>query len=59
MAEAAEAVCTTWRDGAELDPDAQCRMLTLRALGRSVLGLDIDDRPARSLSRCVSRRATP
>jgi cytochrome P450 len=44
MAEAAEAVCATWRDDAVIDLDAQCRTLTLRALGRSVLGLDLDER---------------
>ena len=30
-------------DGAEVDLDTECRKLTLRALGRSVLGLDLDD----------------
>ncbi|OBJ14501.1 cytochrome P450 [Mycobacterium colombiense] len=44
MAEAAEIVRAQWRDGAEIDLDAQCRTLTLRALGRSVLGLDLDER---------------
>jgi cytochrome P450 len=44
MAEAAEMVCATWGDGTEIDLDAQCRTLTLRALGRSVLGLDLDER---------------
>ncbi|MGX9791827.1 cytochrome P450 [Mycobacterium sp. MMS18-G62] len=46
MAEAAHKVCATWRDGATIDLDAQCRTLTLRALGRSVLGLDLDERSA-------------
>jgi cytochrome P450 len=44
MADAAEMVCSQWRDGAEIDLDAGCRTLTLRALGRSVLGLDLDER---------------
>jgi cytochrome P450 len=44
MAEAAEMVCATWGDGTVIDLDAQCRTLTLRALGRSVLGLDLDER---------------
>lgn len=44
MAQAAEMVATTWRDEAEMDLDIQCRRLTLRALGRSVLGLDLDER---------------
>ncbi len=44
ITEAAESVCGRWRDGAEVDLDAQSRELTLRALGRSVLGLDLDGR---------------
>jgi cytochrome P450 len=44
MADAAETVCATWRDSSEIDLDAQCRTLTMRALGRSVLGLDLDER---------------
>ena len=44
MSQAAEMVANRWRDGAEVDLDAECRRLTLRALGRSVLGLDLDER---------------
>jgi cytochrome P450 len=44
MAEAAEMVAASWRDGAEINLDAECRTLTLRALGRSVLGLDLDEK---------------
>src|ERR1700736_6589237 len=43
MAQAAQMVATTWMDGAEVDLDAACRRLTLRALGRSVLGVDLDE----------------
>ncbi|BBY84184.1 cytochrome P450 [Mycolicibacterium pulveris] len=42
MAEAAQTVADTWTDGAEVDLDTECRKLTLRALGRSVLGIDLD-----------------
>ncbi len=42
MAQAAEMVAAGWRGGATVDLDAECRRLTLRALGRSVLGLDLD-----------------
>ena len=66
MAEAAEMVCSAWRDGDEIDLDAQCRTLTLRALGRSVLGLDVDERadaiaePLRvATSYAVSRALRP
>src|SRR6201996_5175515 len=44
MAAAAQSVVDGWRDGATLDLDAECRTLTLRALGRSVLGMDLDAR---------------
>jgi cytochrome P450 len=63
MAQAAEMVCDTWRDGAEINLDAECRTLTLRALGRSVLGLDLDKRadtvaePLRVATRYAVRRA--
>ncbi|OBF91379.1 cytochrome P450 [Mycobacterium sp. 852002-51163_SCH5372311] len=46
MTQAAEAVAAGWADGAEVDLDFECRKLTLRALGRSVLGVDLDDRSA-------------
>ncbi|MDR3655182.1 MAG: cytochrome P450 [Mycobacterium sp.] len=44
MAAAARGVARGWCDGASVDLDAECRKLTLRALGRSVLGMDLDER---------------
>ena len=44
MSQAANMVANQWLDGAEVDLDAECRRLTLRALGCSVLGLDLDER---------------
>jgi cytochrome P450 len=44
MASAAQTVVDGWCDGTTVDLDAECRALTLRALGRSVLGQDLDDR---------------
>lgn len=44
MAQAAQSVADSWSDGDDVDLDAECRRITLRALGRSVLGLDLDDR---------------
>ncbi|OSC41147.1 cytochrome P450 [Mycobacterium decipiens] len=41
MTEAAESVAAAWHDGATVNLDTECRTLTLRALGRSVLGLDL------------------
>jgi cytochrome P450 len=43
MFRAADTVAAGWPDGGEIDLDAECRRLTLRALGRSVLGLDLDE----------------
>jgi cytochrome P450 len=44
MAAAAQGVVDGWPDGAFVDLDTECRRLTLRALVRSVLGLDLDER---------------
>ena len=44
MAQAAEMLAGSWLDGEEVELDSACRRLTMRALGRSVLGLDLDDR---------------
>jgi cytochrome P450 len=43
MSAAAESVASTWRDGDTIDLDVECRTLTLRALGHSVLGRDLTD----------------
>jgi cytochrome P450 len=43
MARAAEAIATSWGSDSEIDLDLQTRRLTMRALGRSVLGLDLDE----------------
>ena len=44
MAQGAQTTCDSWGDGAQIDLDSECRQLTLRALGRSILGLDLDER---------------
>jgi cytochrome P450 len=44
MAAASQTVVDGWRGGATVDLDTECRALTLRALGRSVLGVDLDAR---------------
>jgi cytochrome P450 len=44
MADAAQSIADNWHDGSTIDLDSACRALTLRALGRSVLGLDLDER---------------
>lgn len=63
MAEATEMVVSSWTDGDEISLDAQARLLTMRALGRSVLGLDLDQRadavaePLRVATSYAVRRA--
>lgn len=47
VAAAAESVGRTWQDGAEIDLALQARKLTLRTLGKSVFGLDLDDQAER------------
>jgi len=41
MADIARAVADRWSDGARIDLDTEARRVTLGALGRSVLGLDL------------------
>lgn len=66
MAQAAQNICDSWADGSQIDVDTQCRLLTLRALGRSVLGIDLDARsnaiagPLQvALSYCADRALSP
>jgi cytochrome P450 len=44
MSRAAEAFVVRWRDGGAVDLDAECRTLTMQSLGRSVLGVDLNER---------------
>jgi cytochrome P450 len=44
MRRAAQSVGDAWPDGGDIDLDVESRRLTMRALGRSVLGLDLDER---------------
>src|ERR1700744_6326513 len=62
MAAASQAVVDGWGDGVTVDLDTECRALTLRALGRSVLGLDLDARAETvgpALRRALSWIADP
>jgi cytochrome P450 len=47
MAQAAETIAMSWGSERDVDLDLQCRRLTMRALGRSVLGLDLDEQADR------------
>ncbi len=44
MSRAAQALCESWPETGEVDLDVDCRRVTMRSLGRSVLGLDLNDR---------------
>ena len=44
MAEVAEQLADRWAVNAEADLDTECRAMTLRALGHSILGIDLADR---------------
>ncbi len=44
MSRAAHALCETWPASGEVNLDVDCRRATMRSLGRSVLGLDLNDR---------------
>jgi cytochrome P450 len=44
MAEAAEQIAKDWGETATIDLNTEARRLTLRVLGRTVLGMDIDNR---------------
>ena len=56
-------VVSSWADGAQISLDAEARQLTMRALGRSVLGLDLDEQadvvaePLRVATSYAVRRA--
>ncbi len=43
MSEVAAMIARGWGEGAEVDLDAEARRLTMRVLGRSVLGIDLDE----------------
>lgn len=66
MAAAAQHLADGWGDGEVVDVDEQSRRLTLRVLGRSLFGLDLDEQaerlavPARTvLSYATTRIVTP
>ena len=62
MAEVADSVARRWPDGGRIDLDAEARRVTLGALGRSVLGLDLESHtdavaePVRAVSYYIADR---
>jgi cytochrome P450 len=43
MSRAAQAFADQWREGGDVDLDVACRTVTMRSLGRSVLGIDLNE----------------
>ncbi|MGV9798276.1 cytochrome P450 [Mycobacterium sp. NPDC003449] len=44
MSRAAQTAVDDWRSGGVVDLDAECRRVTMQSLGRSVLGIDLNER---------------
>jgi len=44
MSRAAQTFVDRWRDGGDVDLDVECRHLTMQSLGRSILGIDLNER---------------
>jgi cytochrome P450 len=43
MSRAAQTFVDRWREGGEVDLNVECRRLTMQSLGRSVLGIDLNE----------------
>ncbi|MCV7158705.1 cytochrome P450 [Mycolicibacterium brisbanense] len=44
MSRAAQTAVDSWGAGGDIDLDAECRRVTMQSLGRSVLGIDLNER---------------
>lgn len=52
MSSAAQAFVDRWPAGGELDLDTECRRVAMQSLGRSVLGVDLNER-GDTIARCM------
>lgn len=52
MSAAAQRFVDRWPDGGEVDLDLECRKVAMQSLGRSVLGIDLNER-AETIARCM------
>lgn len=52
MSRAARAFVERWPTGGEVDLDVECRRVAMQSLGRSVLGVDLNER-ADTIARCM------
>jgi cytochrome P450 len=52
MSGAAQKFVDRWLDGAEIDLDVECRKVAMASVGRSILGVDLNER-ADTIDRCM------
>ncbi len=52
MSRAAQHFVDRWTAGGDVDLDAECRRIAMQALGRSVLGIDLNERAA-TIANCM------
>ncbi|SEH49363.1 Cytochrome P450 [Mycolicibacterium rutilum] len=52
MSGAAQAFVDRWPDGGDVDLDVECRRVAMQSLGRSVLGVDLNER-GDTIARCM------
>jgi cytochrome P450 len=52
MSKAAQQFVDRWPAGGEVDLDIECRKVAMQSLGRSVLGIDLNER-AETIARCM------
>jgi cytochrome P450 len=52
MSGAAQKFVDRWLDGAEIDLDVECRKVAMASLGRSILGVDLNER-SDTIARCM------
>lgn len=52
MSRAAQQFVDRWPNGGEVDLDVECRKVAMQSLGRSVLGIDLNER-ADTIARCM------
>jgi cytochrome P450 len=52
MSGAAQAFVDRWPDGGEVDLDVECRRVAMQSLGRSILGVDLNER-ADTIANCM------
>jgi cytochrome P450 len=52
MSRAAQRFVERWPDGGDVDLDSECRQVAMQSLGRSILGIDLNER-AETIAACM------